>query len=88
MTLVGMNEHDVVIVGGGAAGLSAALVLSRARRTVLVIDSGAPRNAPASHMHGFLSRDGMPPAELLAAGRAEVTGYGGRVVTGTVTDVT
>ena len=71
------NEmYDVVIVGGGAAGLSAALVLGRARRRVLVIDGGAPRNAPAAHMQGFLSRDGMPPAELLAAGRAEVTGYG------------
>ena len=75
-----MNTHndmyDVVIVGGGAAGLSAALVLGRARRRVLVIDGGAPRNAPAAHMQGFLSRDGMPPAELLAAGRAEVSGYG------------
>ncbi|MCU1572151.1 MAG: FAD-dependent pyridine nucleotide-disulfide oxidoreductase [Micrococcaceae bacterium] len=57
-----MSDFDVVIVGGGAAGLTAALVLSRARRKVLVVDSGAPRNAPASHMHGFLSRDGMPPA--------------------------
>ena len=68
--------YDVVVVGGGAAGLSAALVLGRARRRVAVIDAGAPRNAPAAHMQGFLSRDGMPPAKLLAAGRAEVTGYG------------
>jgi thioredoxin reductase len=75
------NEmYDVVIVGGGAAGLSAALVLGRARRRVAVIDGGAPRNAPAAHMQGFLSRDGMPPAELLAAGRAEVTGYGVEIV--------
>jgi thioredoxin reductase len=66
----------VVVVGGGAAGLSAALVLGRARRRVAVVDAGAPRNAPAAHMQGFLSRDGMPPAELLAAGRAEVTRYG------------
>jgi glycine/D-amino acid oxidase-like deaminating enzyme len=57
-----MKECDVVVVGGGAAGLSAALVLVRARRTVVVVDAGAPRNAPAAHMHGFLSRDGMPPA--------------------------
>jgi len=73
-----MNDqtYDVAIVGGGAAGLSAALVLGRARRRVAVIDAGSPRNAPAAHMQGFLSRDGMPPAELLAAGRAEVTGYG------------
>ena len=70
------EAYDVAIVGGGAAGLSAALVLGRARRQVVVIDSGAPRNAPASQMHGFLSRDGMPPADLLAAGRAELTGYG------------
>ena len=66
------NSYDVVVVGGGAAGLSAALVLGRARRRVAVIDAGAPRNAPAAHMQGFLSRDGMPPVELLAAGRAEV----------------
>jgi thioredoxin reductase len=68
--------YDVVVVGGGAAGLTAALVLGRARRRVAVVDGGAPRNAPAAHMQGFLSRDGMPPADLLAAGRAEVTGYG------------
>ncbi len=69
-------SYDVVVVGGGAAGLSAALVLGRARRRVAVVDAGAPRNAPAAHMQGFLSRDGMPPADLLAAGRAEATGYG------------
>ena len=66
---------DVVVIGGGAAGLSAALVLGRARRRVAVVDAGAPRNAPAEHVQGFLSRDGMPPADLLAAGRAEVAGY-------------
>jgi thioredoxin reductase len=69
------DSYDVAVVGGGAAGLSAALVLGRARRRVVVIDAGAPRNAPAAHMHGFLSRDGMPPAELLAAGRAELRSY-------------
>jgi thioredoxin reductase len=68
--------NDVVVVGGGAAGLNAALVLGRARRRVAVVDAGAPRNAPAAHMQGFLSRDGMPPKDLLAAGRAEVSGYG------------
>ncbi|QIS18612.1 NAD(P)/FAD-dependent oxidoreductase [Nocardia terpenica] len=70
------TTYDVVIVGGGAAGLSAALVLGRARRWVAVVDAGEPRNAPAVHMHGFLSRDGMPPADLLATGRREVAGYG------------
>jgi thioredoxin reductase len=74
--LMDEQSYDVVIVGGGAAGLSAALVLGRARRRVAVVDAGSPRNAPAAHMQGFLSRDGMPPAELLAAGRAEVRGYG------------
>ena len=63
-------------IGGGAAGLSAALVLGRARRRVAVIDAGSPRNAPAAHMQGFLSRDGIPPGELLALGREEVVGYG------------
>ncbi|HST64216.1 MAG TPA: NAD(P)/FAD-dependent oxidoreductase [Mycobacteriales bacterium] len=81
------ETFDVVIVGGGAAGLSAALVLARARRRLLVVDSGQPRNAPAEHMHGYLSRDGLPPAELLAAGREEVTAYGGEVLADTVEDV-
>jgi thioredoxin reductase len=79
-----MRDYDVVVVGGGAAGLSAALVLARARRTVVVVDAGVPRNAPAAHMHGFLSRDGMPPSDLLAAGRAEVAGYGGCLIEDTV----
>jgi thioredoxin reductase len=82
-----MSRHDVVVIGGGAAGLSAALVLSRARRSILVVDAGTPRNAPATHMHGYLSRDGIPPAELMTAGRHEVRGYGGVVVDDTVTDV-
>jgi thioredoxin reductase len=79
-----MSGYDVVVVGGGAAGLSAALVLSRARRKVLVLDAGQPRNAPAAHMQGFLSRDGMPPGELLARGREEVSSYGGLILAGTV----
>lgn len=82
-----MNSFDVAIIGGGAAGLSAALVLTRADRNVVVIDDGTPRNAPAAHMHGFLSRDGMPPSELLAKGREEVTGYGGHLMDAAVTDV-
>lgn len=75
-----MNQLDVVVVGGGAAGLSAALVLTRTRRSVAVIDAGEPRNAPAAHMHGFLGSDGLPPGDLLAAGRKEVIGYGGQVI--------
>jgi thioredoxin reductase len=82
-----MNEYDVAVIGGGAAGLSAALVLSRARRRVAVIDAGQPRNAPAAHMHGFLGWDGAPPATLLKQGRDEVTSYGGELIPGTVTDV-
>ncbi|MHA6625802.1 NAD(P)/FAD-dependent oxidoreductase [Pseudonocardia sichuanensis] len=81
------NGCDVVVVGGGAAGLSGALVLARARRTVVVVDAGEPRNAPADGVHGLLARDGTPPAELLERGRAEVRSYGGSVVTGAVTGV-
>src|SRR5438445_10301327 len=77
-----MAEYDVVVVGGGVAGLSAAMMLGRARRRVVVVDAGEPRNAPAAHLHGFLSRDGASPAELLAAGRDEVAGYGGEVIQG------
>ncbi|GAA5027976.1 NAD(P)/FAD-dependent oxidoreductase [Terrabacter aeriphilus] len=79
-----MNEYDVVIIGGGAAGLSAALVLTRALRRVAVIDAGQPRNAPAAHMQGFLGSDGLPPTELLASGRREVAGYGGHLLSGRV----
>ncbi|MFI9594627.1 MFS transporter [Nonomuraea sp. NPDC052265] len=76
------TEHDVVVVGAGAAGLSAALLLGRARRKVVVVDAGAPRNAPAAHMHGYLSRDGLPPSTLLELGRAEIARYGVRLVRG------
>jgi thioredoxin reductase len=72
-------------VGGGGAGLSGALTLARARRRVLVVDAGEPRNAPAGHIHNYLGREGTPPSQLLADGRAEVTGYGGEVVSGRVT---
>ena len=75
-----MDTFDIAIVGGGPAGLSAALVLGRARRRVVVIDAGTPRNAPAAHMQGFLSRDGTPPGALLRAGRAEVARYGVELV--------
>ncbi|MBA2889204.1 thioredoxin reductase [Nonomuraea soli] len=78
------SSYDVVVVGGGAAGLNGALMLARSRRSVAVIDAGAPRNAPAEGVHGLLAREGTPPAELLARGREEVRGYGAHVVTGEV----
>lgn len=81
------ERYDVVVVGGGAAGLSGALTLARARRSVLVVDAGRPRNAPAAHTHGMLTRDGTPPLEILAAGRTEVQGYGAHVERGTVVAV-
>ncbi|MBM7055271.1 NAD(P)/FAD-dependent oxidoreductase [Streptomyces durocortorensis] len=78
------QRYDVVIVGGGAAGLSGALALGRARRSVLVIDAGEPRNAPASHVHNYLGREPTPPGELLAIGRGEAAGYGAEIVEGRV----
>ncbi|WP_435283541.1 NAD(P)/FAD-dependent oxidoreductase [Streptomyces koelreuteriae] len=81
------EAYDVVVVGGGAAGLSAALVLGRARQRTLVVDAGEPRNAPAAHMQGFLTRDGMPPAEFLAIGREEIARYGVELVRGRVVEV-
>jgi thioredoxin reductase len=69
------SRHDVIIVGGGPAGLSAALVLGRCRRSVLLFDHGRYRNAAARAVHGFLSRDGVPPAELRRAARAELARY-------------
>jgi thioredoxin reductase len=73
-----MNEsakYDVVVIGGGLAGLSAALVLGRSRRRTLVIDAGQPRNAPSSGVHGYFSRDGILPKDLLHIGREELAHY-------------
>jgi thioredoxin reductase/SAM-dependent methyltransferase len=72
--------YDVVVVGGGAAGLSGATALGRSRRSVLVIDAGEPRNAPAAHAHNYLGREGISPVELLEIGRAEVAAYGVEVL--------
>lgn len=80
------SSYEVVVVGGGAAGLNGALMLARSRRSVVVIDAGAPRNAPADRVHGLLGRENTPPAELLARGREEVRSYGGQVVSGEVAD--
>jgi glycine/D-amino acid oxidase-like deaminating enzyme len=63
---------DVAVVGGGFAGLSAALKMVRARRQVVVVDAGRPRNAPAAHSHGFLTRDGVSPLEMLEIGCREI----------------
>jgi thioredoxin reductase/SAM-dependent methyltransferase len=92
-----MSEHalhrierhcDVAIVGGSAAGLAAALQLARQRRSVIVIDDGAPRNAPAAHMHSYLGYEGRAPSELTAAGREEVRSFGGEILAGRAVDVT
>ncbi|SEH84243.1 MULTISPECIES: NAD(P)/FAD-dependent oxidoreductase [unclassified Leifsonia] len=74
-----MTESDVLIVGAGGAGLSGGLMLARSRRKVTILDGGQPRNALASHMHGFLSRDGWSPLALISSGRAEVESYGATV---------
>ncbi|WP_030181831.1 NAD(P)/FAD-dependent oxidoreductase [Streptomyces violaceorubidus] len=81
------GTYDVVVVGGGAAGLSAALVLGRSRLRALLVDAGEPRNAPSDHMQGYLTRDGMSPAEFLALGREEVARYGVELVHDRVVDV-
>lgn len=80
------DEHwDVIIVGGGSAGLSAALILARARRRVLVLDGHRPRNRFAPHMHGVLSRDGYSPLDLVADGYREVQSADGVIVNARVT---
>ena len=67
--------YDVVIVGAGPAGLSAALLLGRCRRSVLVCDNGHPRNAASQAIHGYLTRDGIPPQEFLRIAREEIRQY-------------
>lgn len=69
------TDVDVAIIGAGAAGLSAALTLGRCLRRVLVLDGGAPRNAPSPAVQGFLTRDGTKPAELLRLGREQLAPY-------------
>lgn len=87
-----MRDHyDVIVIGGAAAGLSAALVLGRSRRSVLVVDAGEPRNAQAAGAHNYLGREGVAPSELARIGRDEVAAYGvevtaGRIVAASATD--
>ncbi|GAB3189902.1 NAD(P)/FAD-dependent oxidoreductase [Nesterenkonia suensis] len=76
--------YDALVIGGGPAGLSAAVALGRSLRRVLIIDAGAPRNRFASHMHTVLGHEGIDPAELLRRGRQEALSYGADLVTGRV----
>lgn len=78
------DSYDVVVIGGGPAGLSGAVALGRSLRSVLVVDAGQPRNASAAHAHNYLGREGVSPAQLLADGRAEAASYGVEVAEGTV----
>lgn len=82
-----MLDKDVVVIGGSAAGLAAAMMLGRSRRQVAVIDAEEPRNAPATHLHGFPSRDGAHPTKLIRIGADEVRHYGGEVRNGRVLDL-
>ncbi len=82
------ETYDVVVVGGGPAGLSAALMLGRCRRRVLVCDSGRYRNAASAGVHGFLSRDGIKPIELVRIAREQLRPYGVLICESTVTNIT
>jgi thioredoxin reductase len=70
-----MDSYDVVIVGAGPAGLSAALILGRCRRRILICDTGLPRNRASHALHGFLTRDGIPPLEFLKIARQQLQPY-------------
>ena len=78
------RPYDAVIVGGGPAGLSAALVLGRCRRRVLLVDAGRPRNAASRGLHGFLTRDGVDPMELRRIARRQLSPYDVELVRGEV----
>lgn len=78
------NDYDAVIIGGGAAGLSAALMLTRAGRRTAIVDEGLPRNRFAREMHAVLGHDGKNPLDVVAAGRRDVEGFGGEFLRGTV----
>ena len=82
------RQCDVAVIGGSAAGLAAALQLARQRRSVIVIDTGTPRNAPAAHMHSYLGHEGIAPADFAAIAREEVRSYGVEVLDGRALDIT
>ncbi|CAN5178641.1 NAD(P)/FAD-dependent oxidoreductase [soil metagenome] len=82
-----MNTYDVAIIGGGPAGLSAATILGRMRRNVVLVDAGEPVNAAAAHSQGFFTRDGESPLRLLELGRAEAASYGTRIIDDYVTEI-
>lgn len=79
------EQYDALVIGGGPAGLSAAVALGRSLRRVLIINAGAPRNRFASHMHTVLGHEGIDPAELLRRGRQEALSYGADIISGRVT---
>src|SRR6476469_4377158 len=83
-----VRPSDVAVIVGSETGLAAALPRGRQPRSVIVVDSGEPRNAAAAHMHSFLGRDGTPPTDLLVDGRREVRAYGGEILTGQAVRVT
>ncbi|MET0303450.1 MAG: NAD(P)/FAD-dependent oxidoreductase [Microbacteriaceae bacterium] len=82
------TTSEILVIGGSAAGLATALTLARSRRRVLVVDSGAPRNAPADGIHNYLGREGASPADLVRDGRREVEGYGAEVIDDQVAELT
>lgn len=87
MTSSPTTTFDAVIIGGGAAGLAAAVALARSLRSVLVVDAGSPRNAPAEGAHNVLGQEGISPLELVTKGRAEARGYGAHIRDGWVSGV-
>ena len=85
MSAAAGRTYDMVVVGGGAAGISAAKITARMRRSVLVVDAGAPRNAPAAGVHNYLYAEDAAPGDLAATGRAEARAYGVEILDGAAT---
>ncbi|PJJ43962.1 thioredoxin reductase [Glutamicibacter mysorens] len=79
-----MEHYEAIVIGGGSAGLAAAIALGRSRRTVLVIDEGKPRNAAAQHAHNILGNEGINPLDFLSRGRQEAMNYGVQIIEGAV----